>query len=97
MQHMDKQTTTLLVTPPAEVMDFLSREEGVATGDVVGFLQQLAGLTEDQGIALLNRMTFDRSWNMATHLACAEGLDYARPPASLHRCEAEQALTTSDG
>lgn len=79
---MEQTHVARLVTPPAHVVETLSQEEGVATGDVVGFFNQLEGLTEEQGIALLNRMTFDRSWNSATFMAAAEGLDYAREPAT---------------
>lgn len=67
----------MLRSPSQEVIDSLSSEPGVDKAAVVRFLTGLNGMTEDEAIAMLNTLTFASGWNIATHLACAEGIDYA--------------------
>lgn len=75
---MSKPLEPLLVNPPEEVIVALSTEEGVATKDVVSFLNGIKGLTEVEALVVMDTLSFRKSWNMATRMACAEGIDYAR-------------------
>jgi hypothetical protein len=68
-----------LTAVPAPIATELATESGVITKEALAFYEQLPGLTPDEGINLLDDLRNRRSWNMQTYLACAEGLDYARP------------------
>lgn len=71
-----------LVNPSQELVDRLATEAQVIEKEVREFAAQLAGLTEDDAIALLNDLCFRRSWNTPTFLAAAELLDGAMMSAN---------------
>jgi len=68
-----------LTSLPAHIVTWLATESGVITNEAVAFYEQLPGLTEADALNLLDNLRERRNWNMATYMACAEGLDYARP------------------
>jgi len=73
---MDKERR--LVNPSQGIVDRLATEEHVIEKDVRAFSEQLAGLTVDEGIVLLDDLRDRRSWNMPTYMAAVEVLDAAR-------------------
>jgi hypothetical protein len=82
-------TTQRLVNPPQDLVDRLATEEHVIEQDIRAFSKRLDGLTVEQGIALLNDLTFRRSWNTPTFMAANEVLDAARQQLGEDMLEAE--------
>jgi hypothetical protein len=68
---------TKLATPSQDVVDRLATEPGVVEHDIRELSTAFVGLDEPSAIALLNDLSFRRSWNMSTYLAASELLDAA--------------------